>query len=264
MAVAPLFKSHYSIGRSILTLDKEPSENGGSDSIIHICNQNQIKSFFLIDDSMSGFLQGYINAQELGIKMIFGLRLSICPDMDQKEPETLDKTSKYIIICKNTNGYKRLIKISSEAATRGSFYNSNLRSYVPRADFKLISSLWSDEDLQLAVPFYDSFLHENYLQDKWCPEPPKEFKLDFFLENNNLPFDYLILNRVKEYASTRKECNMVNTQSIYYKDKKDFKSYITFRAIDKRTTLGKPNLEHMCSDEFSFESWQEKNNEKTS
>ncbi len=264
MAIAPLFKSHYSIGRSILTLEKESSGDGGSDSIIDICNQNHIKSFFLIDDSMSGFLQGYINAQEHDLKMIFGLRLSICPDMDQKESETLDKTSKYVIICKNTNGYKRLIKISSEAATRGSFYNPNLRSYVPRADFKLISSLWDDEDLQLAVPFYDSFLHENYLQDKWCPEPPTEFKLDFFIENNNLPFDYLILNRVKEYISTRKHCNMVNTQSIYYKDKKDFKSYITFRAIDKRTTLGKPNLEHMCSDEFSFESWHEKNNEKTS
>jgi len=264
MDVAPLFKSHYSIGRSILTLEKESSKNGGPDSIIDICNQNKIKSFFLIDDSMSGFLQGHINSQESGLKMVFGLRLSVCPDMDQKDAETLDKTCKYVIICKNTNGYKRLIKISSEAATRGSIYNPNLRSYIPRADFKLISSVWSDEDLQLAIPFYDSFLHENYLQDKWCPEPPSEFKLDFFIENNKIPFDYLILNRVKKYVSSRKNCNTVNVQSIYYKNKKDFKPYITFRAIDKRTTLGKPNLEHMGSDEFSFESWQEKNNEKTS
>jgi len=264
MDVVPLFKSHYSIGRSILNLDKESSKNGGADSIIDICKENKVKSFFLVEDGMSGFLEGYINAQEAGLKMVFGLRLSLCPDMDQKEAETLDKTCKYVIICKNTNGYKRLIKISSEAQTRGSVYNSNLRSYIPRADFKLLSSLWDDEDLQLAVPFYDSFLHENYLQDKWCPDPPPEFNLDFFVENNNLPFDYLILQRLKEYVSNRKNCKTINTQSIYYKDKKDFKAYITFRAIDKRTTLGKPNLEHMGSDEFSFESWKKKNNEKTS
>ena len=50
----------------------------------------------------------------------------------------------------------------------------------------------------------------------------------------------------------------------YYKDKKDFKAYLTFRAINQRTTLGKPNFEHMGSDKFSFESWKEKTNEKTS
>ena len=51
-----------------------------------------LKSFFLIDDSMSGFLQGYINSSEADIKMIFGLSLYVCPDMDKKESETLDKT----------------------------------------------------------------------------------------------------------------------------------------------------------------------------
>jgi DNA polymerase III alpha subunit len=264
MDVAPLFKSHYSIGRSILTLESQSSANGGCDSIIDICEKSGLKSFFLIDDSMSGFLQAYINANDAGVKMIFGLRLSVCPDMDQKEAESADKTCKYIIVCKNTAGYKRLIKIYSEAATRGSFYNSRLRSYIPRADFKLISSLWDDDDLQLAVPFYDSFLHENYLQDKWCPEPPSDFKLDFFIEDNDLPFEYLILNRINKYVLNNKNCNLVNAQSIYYKDKKDFKAYLTFRAINQRTTLGKPNFEHMGSDKFSFESWKEKTNEKTS
>ena len=264
MDLVPLFKSHYSVGRSILTLEKESSPNGGSDSIIGICKENKLKSFFLIDDSMSGFLQGYINSSEADIKMIFGLSLYVCPDMDKKESETLDKTCKYVVLCKNARGYQRLIKLSSEAATRGSFYNSAIRSYTPRADFKLISSLWDDEDLQLAVPFYDSFLHENYLQDKWCSEPPSDFNLDFFIENNNLPFDYLISDRVREYVADNKNCNIINSQSIYYKNKKDFKAYLTFRAIDKRTTLGKPNLEHMGSNTFCFESWQEKNNEKTS
>jgi len=39
--------------------------------------------------------------------------------------------------------------------------------------------------------------------------------------------------------------------------REDFKAYLTFRCINNRTTLNKPNLEHMCSTEFSFESWKE-------
>ena len=44
--------------------------------------------------------------------------------------------------------------------------------------------------------------------------------------------------------------------SYDFKDEKDFKSYLTFRCINNRTTLDKPNFEHMCSDKFSFESWK--------
>lgn len=205
---------------------------------------------------MSGFLQAYVNSEKNNLKMIFGLRISICPDLNQKNPESLDKTCKYIILVKNTNGYRRLIKLFSESSLKGFYYN-------PRADFKLISSVWDDDDLQLAAPFYDSFLHRNSLQDAWCPEPPSSFNLDLIMENNSLPFDYLIRDRILEYAKNNKKCNLIKGQSIYYKNKTDFKSYITFRAIDKRTTLGKPNLEHMGSDEFCFESWKEKHNEKT-
>ncbi len=258
MEIIPLFKSQYSIGRSILTLEKKSSSSQkGPDSIIDICKDNDLSSFFLIDDSMSGFLQGYVNSTEADLKMIFGLRISVCPDITKKDSDSLNKTCKYIILAKNTNGYKRLIKIFSASSLNG-FY------YTPRADFKLISSLWDDEDLQLIAPFYDSFLHKNYLGDCWCPEPPKKFNIDFIIENNSLPFDYLISNRVKEYVKDKKKYNIINRQNIIYKQKKDFKSYITFPAIDKRTTLGKPNLEHMGSEEFCFESWQKKNNEKTS
>ena len=49
----PLFKSHYSLGRSILTLQEESNNQVGPDSIIQICKDNDLKEFFLIEDSMS-------------------------------------------------------------------------------------------------------------------------------------------------------------------------------------------------------------------
>ena len=69
--VIPLFKSHYSIGRSILTLEKpEDMIQNGPDSIIQIAKEHKLDQVFLIEDSMSGFLQAYKNLQEENIKLI--------------------------------------------------------------------------------------------------------------------------------------------------------------------------------------------------
>ena len=61
------------------------------------------------------------------------------------------------------------------------------------------------------------------------------------------------LNKVKQYAG--KKFKTLNVQSIYYKLKEDFKSYLTFRCINNRSTLNRPGLDHMCSNEFCFEKW---------
>ena len=110
----PLFKSHYSIGRSILTLEEaETSKDNGPKSIIDICLENDIKELFLVEDSMSGFLQAYENCGKSKIKLIFGVRMTFCNDTEIKTTESISEESKYIIFAKNTEGYRKLIKIYS-------------------------------------------------------------------------------------------------------------------------------------------------------
>ena len=111
----PLFKSHYSIGRSILTLEEaETSTDKGPKSIIDICLENDIKELFLVEDGMSGFLQAYENCGKSKIKLVFGIRMTFCNDTKTKTTESISEESKYIIFAKNTEGYRRLIKIYSE------------------------------------------------------------------------------------------------------------------------------------------------------
>ena len=76
------------------------------------------------------------------------------------------------------------------------------------------------------------------------------------VESNGLPFDDMLENRVLEYAE-RNSNEVMKSKSIYYKKKEDFKAYLTFRCINNRSSLDKPEIEHMCSDEFSLESWKE-------
>jgi DNA polymerase-3 subunit alpha len=249
----PLFKSHYSIGRSILTLNApDDVKANGPDSIIDICVKNDLEKFVLIEDSMAGFLQAYTNAKENKLHLIYGLRMTVCQDLNEKTEESRKNSCKYAILAKTSEGYSKLIKIYSVAAKDG-FY------YEPRADFNLLRQNWSDKDLSLCVPFYDSFIFKNVLTTSMAvPEfnfaPPT-----FFLEDNDLPFDTLIADAVESFVSTGKKRETVKTKSVYYKDKKDFKSYLTFRCINNRSSLEKPNLDHMCSDEFCLESWKEQN-----
>lgn len=255
-SIIPLWKSHYSVGRSILTLgepikDKDPLD---PDSVIQLCTENGIDDLFLVEDSMTGFLEACTNAKSSGLKFNFGLRLTFCEDLSVKNEGSLNTSCKYIIFCKNNTGYERLIKIYSEAAKDG-FY------YEPRTDFKNLKKHWSNEDLSLAVPFYDSFVFYNNLHSKTCIPDFSFLDPVFFIEDNNLPFDSLLTKLVENYASKELDLSsdsLIKTKSIYYKDKKDFKAYLTFKCINKRTILSKPNIEHMCSDEFCLESWNEK------
>ena len=79
----------------------------------------------------------------------------------------------------------------------------------------------------------------------------------FLLESNGLPFDAVHRKIVEKFCKTA-GYETQEAKSIYYKDKDDFMAYLTMRCIDKRSTWSKPNIDHLSSDEFSFESWKEK------
>lgn len=248
--VIPLFKSHYSIGRSILTLEKRNSSGCGPSSIIDLCVENKLKELFLVEDSMGGFLEAYLNLKEVKIPLRFGLRITACPSVSTKDEESLKKQSKIILFANNREGYKEIIKIYSFAAKEG-FY------YEPRVDFDFLKSRWSEKNLTLAIPFYDSFLFRNSLHGALCLPDFSFCNPIFFTEANGLPFDLILERLVREYAKDKYE--ILKTKSIFYKNRQDFKSFLSFKCINKRSTLNRPEMEHMSSDEFSLESWQAQN-----
>ena len=77
----------------------------------------------------------------------------------------------------------------------------------------------------------------------------------FFMEDNDVLLDKDMGERVLEFCSGKYE--IVQTKSIYYKNRKDFSAYLTFRCINCRTTVDKPNFDGMCSSEFCYESYSE-------
>jgi DNA polymerase-3 subunit alpha len=244
----PIFKSHYSLGKSILTLNKYgSSEKNAADSVIDIAVDNNLSNIFLVEDNMSSFFEASQNLTSKNIILSYGLKLAVCNDLTDKSDDSIKTESKIVIFAKNPNGIKALIKIWDIAAING-FY------YIPRTDYKSLKKLWREKDLMLCIPFYDSYVHNNLLSTNLCVPDFSFTDPVYFVEDNGLPFDDFIKSKV----NSLKDIKTINTQSIYYKMKKDFVAYQTFRCISKRTNLNKPNLEHMCSDTFSFESWANK------
>jgi len=246
----PLFKSHYSLGRSILTLEDKDKKDDYPDSIIQICKENKMKELYLVEDNMSSFLEAYSNCRKNNIKLNYGLRISVTESMSDKSEESKTKSSKIILFFKNKEGYQLLTKLYSIAAKEG-FY------YEPRLDYETISKNWID-DLILCIPFYDSFIFNNTLKNSLCIPQFDFTKPIFFIEDNGLPFDSLVKQKALSFAE-KNGLKIYKAQSIFYNLAEDFKAYLTFRCINNRSVLNKPNLDHMSSNEFCFESINKRN-----
>lgn len=257
----PLFKSHYSLGKSILTLEKPWDKKSTkerpkySNSIFDLLIDNGLDTLTLVEDTVSGLLQASKFTKENKIKLVFGLRLRLTEDCLNQDEASLNKRAKYIIFAKNSKAYESILKISSFASNKG-FY------YTPTIDFKTLRQMWN-KDLILSVPFYDSFLYMN----TFCSHkhvPAMDFcEPTFFTEENDLPFDDLLKNKVEEYCKANKYQTLA-TQSIFYKSQEDFIAYLAFRCIHNRgtsqkSTLDKPELQHMGSDQFNFDKWKIQN-----
>lgn len=244
----PLFKSHYSIGKSILTLDHpDKIQEGSSDSVFSILNKDH-KQVVLVEDSLIGFLQSQKIAKELDLQLIFGLRIS-CSHEVNPDPKNAC-THKIIIFAKNDQGCKLLNTIYSHA-----FCNNE-----GVLDSNFLKECWSEDDLSLSIPFYDSFIFMNSLHFCSCIPNFSFTNPNFFIENNFLPFDEDIKNKVIDYCE-KYSYNYTDAKTIYYNKRSDFAAYQTYKCICskkfKQRTLAVPNFDHLASPEFSYQSFLE-------
>ena len=245
-----LFKSHYSIGKSILTLNDPSSvEDGASDSVFEIAKDQD--KIVLVEDSLIGFLQAQKNAEKLNKHLIFGLRMSCSHETDVEDLK--DCSHKIILFAKTDNGCKLLNKIYSEASC-------NYSGIIPSS---ILKKLWSEQDLMMSVPFYDSFIFMNNFYFCTCIPDFSFTKPTFLLEDNFLPFDQDLRNKVLDYCS-KNDYNVQESKTIYYKNRSDFEAYQTYKCICskkfKQRTLQVPNFDHLASPEFCYESYLEKCN----
>tara|TARA_Y100000361_G_C11161802_1_gene347914 strand:- start:1968 stop:2744 length:777 start_codon:yes stop_codon:yes gene_type:complete len=254
--IIPIFKTHYSIGKSILSLAPEGgSTESGPDSVIDIAIDNEINDLFLVEDSFVGFLEARSACEKSDINLIFGISLNICNNLSNiEEGEKNIPFHKINIFSKSSTGCQILYKIYTEIHC----------DHNGIGDLDLIKKYWDQDHLSMTIPFYDSFIFKNLFTFDIFSPSFSEFSPVFFIEEKGLPYDDFLKRSVVSYADSN-DFETQNTHSIYYKNKKDFDAFVSYKLICSRGSYGgfkssleKPNLDHMSSDEFSFESYLQK------
>ena len=234
--IKPIFKSTYSVGKSILTINE----------IVQICKDKDFKSLTLVEDNLTSFMKAFHACVKNGIDLTYGLRITLCNSV-----ECEDSDHKCVIFALDDKGCKLMNKIYSKA-----FVDNG-----GKITYEELRSFWDNDCLSFVVPFYDSFIHNNNLFLKNCIPELEGFNPRFWIEKNNLPYDRLIEQKVLEFTDGNFPISFV--KSIYYKNKEDVEALQTYkilcnRSFGRQATLSCPNLNHFSSDEFCLESYIEK------
>lgn len=228
----PLFKSQFSIGKSILTPQK----------ILDICQLNSLQRVVIVEDSMYGFRVMNKLFSENNIQLIFGLSLpTVQNDQDKNE-----KPSKIIYFAKNNDGLKKIKSLYTDA-NMGDRQCVYLNKYSKK-DFS---------NIEVSIPFYDSYIYNNIFHFGLSDLTIDHLNPTYFIEDNNHPFDFQIQDVINSLNVKKQQ-----VKSIYYHNKDDFHAFQMYKAVcvrsqGKSPTFSNPNLNHFCSDEFCWEAYKD-------
>lgn len=201
------------------------------------CSKLGIRSCALTDHgTISGSVQFYESMKRSGIKPILGCELYISDQDSSIKSKDNSSLSHFIVLAKNLEGWKTLIRIISESNTEINFYHKPRLSFDKLAEFldsniigfcgHLGSSLANllNRDKQEAIKNGLSFISK--MKEMFGPE-------NFFLESQLMDQEYLpeqieLTNIIRELGHISKT-KVICTPDAHYADRSD--------AIDQRILL---------------------------
>lgn len=253
--VLALFTSTYSVARSTLTLEEPGKEKaGGPVSVFTLAREAGLDSVTLVETKIDGLMHAVKSADKAKVNLVYGIRFVVCDRMDDKTEGSRQSESKIVVFMApddtyedgNPTAYRDLVRLWNRAATDG-FYE------YPRLDWNSLNELWTPR-LVLALPFFDSVLSQNLLTFSTIVPRFPVTPIVFDEQDTGLPFEGLIRGAVDRYCA-ESGAERVKTKTILYRDSKAYEAYLTLRCIGQRSSFERPELDHMSSDRFSYESY---------
>ena len=225
--------------------------------LIEKLKESGMKSCAITDHgNMYGTYKFYKAMKDEGLKPILGCEIYVAPrGMDQKEFGIDNKYFHLILLAKNLEGYKNLVKIVSTAHMEG-FY------YKPRIDFKTLSK--HTEGLiatsaclagPLSVPVWEGDYDKALKEAKKYSEA---FKDNFYIEiqRNGMEEQERVNEGLIKIAKELK-LPMVATCDAHYLNKEDAEIQEILWCIDDGRTLEDPERRRMPTNEFYVKTSQE-------
>lgn len=221
-------------------------------------DENRAKAQKLLDEATAKYEREKAWSTD-PIQLVFGLKMTVVPDMNDKSPASETNESSVIVFMKDaalptgiSPSYLDLIKINNLAWTKG-------KHKVGRIDWKTLKEMWTP-NLVLALPFFSSFIARNLLTFATIVPDLSTIPWVFKEVESQIPFAPLIEQAIDQFAASS-EVRVQEVKTVYYRDSAAFKDYTIFRASRTRSkgksgTFSAPGVDNLSSDQFSFEAWR--------
>ena len=228
--------------------------NGKKHPLIDACVEKNMPACAITDHgSMFGVFTFQKACVAAGIEPIIGCELYICDDMH-------DKTSKemyhILLLAKDNEGYKNLVKLDSIAYTEG-FY------YKPRIDLKFLKEhskglIATSACIGGRIPQY--LIAGEYEKAKEYAITMRDIfgKDDFYIEiqdhgiQEEKQCNPLLVRIAREIG-----VKVVATNDVHYLEKKDAEAHDVLLCVQTRKTIDDPKRMKFYSDEFYLKTYEE-------
>lgn len=206
---------------------------------------------------MFGVIDFYKTAKKEGIKPIIGCEVYTAPrTLKDKDPNYDKNQGHLVLLAKNMNGYKNLIKMVSTSYVEG-FY------YKPRVDMQELEQ-HSEGIIALSACLAGdvsrALMDRNYEKAKKLALQYQEIfgKDNFYLEiqDHNIP-EQREVNSGLVKLSKEIGIPLVATNDIHYVNREDSKIHDVLMCIQMGKTVNDPNRMRFGSDEFYLKSREE-------
>ena len=205
---------------------------------------------------MYGAVEFYKAAEKYGIKPIIGCEMYLAPRGMGDRVYNLDKDySHLVLLAKNDEGYRNLIKLNSLSFTEG-FYTK------PRIDMKVLREYCGGLVALsgcIAGRIPQSILAGDYPSAlRHALEMKELFGEDFYLEiqDHGIPEEKTVITGLAR-LSEETGIELVATNDVHYVNKKDAGSQAVLMCIQTATTLREGRPEGFLTDEFYLKSYDE-------
>lgn len=206
---------------------------------------------------MFGVIDFYKAAKKEGIKPIVGCEVYTAPrTLKDKDPNLDKRQGHLILLAKNMDGYKNLIKLVSTSYVEG-FY------YKPRVDIDELKK-YNDGIIALSAclagDVSQALMNRNYEKAKSKALEYRDIfgEENFYLEiqDHNLP-EQREVNSGLVKLSKETGIPLVATNDVHYVNKEDAKIHDVLMCIQMGKTVNDPNRMRFGSDEFYLKSREE-------
>jgi len=237
--------SHYSL------LDGLPK----IDELIEETKKQKMKAVALTDHGvMYGIIEFYQKAKAAGIKPIIGVEAYIAPNgLLDKRPKIDEKPFHLVLLAKNDEGYKNLIKLTSIAHLQGFYYKPRLDKEILKQHSRGIIAL--SACLQGEIPRL-IINNQTKKAEEILQEYKKIFGENFYLEIQDHPNlrEQKIVNKAIFQLAKKYKIPLVATNDVHYLKEEDAEIQDILLCVQTKKKKDDPDRLSMLIDDFSFRS----------